>query len=160
HESADERECSLSPRFARRIARATNQGETAALAYGLRSVRLVSLSGDLLALALGLGASTAKVVEIVRVLNQPLVHLVPNLFALAANEVLAFDRLVDPLSIEDPALQLIDPDTEEVLVLALDLSAPSLVFRQVAILLSIRPILFVEDAVALLALSTSLCLSR
>ena len=96
------------------------------------------LRGGLLALALGLRAGGAQVVDVVRIFDQPLVHVVADLLALGADEVDAFDGLVDALAVEDAALQLLDADAEQVFVLALDLAAAGFVFGEIALLVGLR----------------------
>src|SRR5580765_7096048 len=54
------------------------------------------------------GACGAEVVHVVRIFDQPLVEVVADLLARGTDEVDALDRLVDPLAVQDPALELLD----------------------------------------------------
>ncbi len=67
-------------------------------------------------------AGVAHVLDVVRILDQALVEVVADLLADRADEVDALDGLVDALPIEDTALELVDADAEELLVLPLDLA--------------------------------------
>ena len=60
-----------------------------------------------------LRARATQVLRVVRVFDQPVVHVVADLLALDADEVDALDRLVDALAVEDAALQLLDADAEQ-----------------------------------------------
>src|SRR5262249_14674966 len=92
------------------------------------------LRGGRLALAGGRflrgAAGHAEIVHVVRILDQAVVDVVTDLLARGADEVDALDGLVDPLPVEDATLQLLDADTEQLLVLPLDLPPPRLVLRK------------------------------
>src|SRR5262245_931907 len=88
-----------------------------------RGLRCRGLAAAALAARL-LGGRTggAEVVKVVRVLDQAVVDVVADLPAGRADEVDAFDRLVDALAVEDATAQLLDADAEQLFVLALDLA--------------------------------------
>jgi 23S rRNA pseudouridine1911/1915/1917 synthase len=92
------------------------------------------------------------VLRVVRILDQPVVHVVADLLALDADEVDTLDRLVDALAIEDAPLQLLDADSQQCLVLALDLAPAGFISGKVAVFLSVGPIVPFQNAVALFAL--------
>src|SRR5262249_12474085 len=103
------------------------------------------------------GAGGAEVVQVVWVFHQPVVHVVAHLLARRADEVDAFDGLVDALAVQDASAKLLDPDAEELLVLALDLAPPGLVLREILLAVVGLVILRVEEVEATtLALGTVL----
>src|SRR5262245_30410611 len=79
---------------------------------------------------LGGAAGDAEVVHVVRILDQTIVDVVTDLLARGTDEIDALDGLVDPLAVQDPSLELLDADAEELLVLPLDLATPGLVLRK------------------------------
>src|SRR5204862_3602159 len=91
-------------------------------------------------------AGGTEVVQVVRVLDQAVVDVVADLPARRADEVDALDRLVDALTVEDAAAQLLDPDAEQILVLALDLPPSRLVLREVLRTVVAARLLDLEDA--------------
>src|ERR1051326_8556171 len=64
--------------------------------------------------ALRLGAGAATIVDVLGILDEAVVHVVTDLFAVDADEVDALDRLVDEFAIEDASLQLLDADAEKI----------------------------------------------
>jgi hypothetical protein len=58
-----------------------------------------------------------------------------DLHALVADKVDAFDGLVDAFPIEDAALELLDSDAEQFLVLALDLTPTRFVLGEIGFFL-------------------------
>src|SRR5262249_10795492 len=95
-------------------------------------------------------ARPAEVVDVVGVFDETLIHVVADFLAFGADEIHAFNGLVDAFAIEDPALELFDADTEEVFVLPFDLAAARFVFREIAVLGLDAGGLILEDARALL----------
>src|SRR5439155_15520181 len=127
---------------------------TAARDARRRRARLRARSGRGLAAPLpaarllGTGACGAEVVHVVRVLDETVVDVVTHLPARRADEVDALDGLVDALAVQDPPLQLLDADAEQLLVLALDLAPARLILRQVLLTVVGVQLLVVEDAEA------------
>src|SRR6185369_15505200 len=91
------------------------------------------------------GARGAEVVHVVRVLDQAFVEVVAHLLAGGADEVDALDRLVDALPVEDAALELLDADAEQLLVLALYLAPSRFIFGELFLAVFDRLLLVVED---------------
>ena len=66
----------------------------------------------LLAFVALFAALTTHIANVVGVLHQPLVQIVAHALALCADEVDTLVRLVDPLAVENSALELLDPNTK------------------------------------------------
>src|SRR6266436_6069411 len=110
---------------------------------------------------LRVGARAAQVVQVVRVLHQPVVHVVADLLARRADEVDALDGLVDALAVQDAAAQLLDANAEQLLVLALDLAATGLVLGEVLLAVLGVVLVAVEDGERLgLATAALVALTR
>src|SRR5437870_11452263 len=131
----------------RRLGRSALRG---GLAAALAAARLLRV-----------GARAAQVVQVVRVLHQPVVHVVAHLLARRADEIDALDRLVDALAVQDAAAQLLDADAEQLLVLTLDLAAPGLVLGEILLPVLGVVLVAVEDGERLgLAATALVALSR
>src|SRR5262249_61217803 len=85
--------------------------------------------------------------HVVVILDQAVVDVVADLLAGGADEVDTLDGLVDPLAVQDPTLQLLDADAEELLVLPLDLAPPGLVLGKLFLRLVDCLLFVVERAV-------------
>jgi hypothetical protein len=75
----------------------------------------------------------AGVVLIGRVFLETLVEGMTDLHTSYTNEINSLDRLINSLAIEDAAFELLDADTQEFLVLTLNLTAASFILGQVGI---------------------------
>jgi hypothetical protein len=97
-------------------------------------------------------ARPAQIADVVGIFHQAVVHVVADLRALGADEIDALDRLVDPLAVQDASAQLLNADSQEVLVLALDLAPAGLVFGKLLFARCDGALVLVEDVEALLGL--------
>ena len=75
----------------------------------------------------GLGAFRARIVLIVGIFLQTLVEGMTYLRAADADEINSLDSFIDSFAIEDAAFELLDADTQEFLVLTLNLTAASFI---------------------------------
>lgn len=74
-----------------------------------------------------LGAFRACIVLIVGIFLQALVEGMAYLRAADADEINSLDSLINSFAIEDAAFELLDADTQEFLVLTLNLTAASFI---------------------------------
>jgi hypothetical protein len=74
-------------------------------------------------------------VQVRWILDDAVVERMTDLQALVADEIDAFDGLVDSFAIEDAAPELFDSDAEQLLVLALDLAPARLVLGKIGLFL-------------------------
>src|ERR1700685_253510 len=82
---------------------------------------------------LSLGARAAHIVQIGGIFGEAVVERVAHLHARGADEVDALDGFVDSFAVEDSAAQLLDPDAEQLAVLALDFASSGFVLGKVGI---------------------------
>ena len=80
----------------------------------------------------GLAALAAEVMQVGGILDNAVVERMADLQAFIAYEINALDGLVDSLAVEDAPLELLDPDAEQFLILALDLAPPASSFGRSA----------------------------
>src|ERR1039458_9405546 len=107
--------------------------------------------------SLGLGACAAQIVLIGGIFAEPVVERVADFQACGADEVDALDRLVNSFAIENSSAQLLDPDAEQLAVLALDFSPAGFVLGKVGIF--VRLVRHIAERGVLVALG-SLALAR
>jgi hypothetical protein len=84
----------------------------------------------------GLGAFRARIILIIGIFLQAFIKGVTHLGAARTNEIDSLDCLIDSLAIEDAALELLDANPQQFLVLTLNFAAASLILGQVGVFVS------------------------